>query len=166
MNLRPALVGLATLAIGACAGGGTSVGDTERAAFGRTEAPDPSPLARIDIPSGECGMILWARSGARTVPIFRAVNVVDAVMTVDGSDVPLQLASQDGPLRLGMRAKQLFVADGNGDAATPRLTVAASIEWGQPFPGGTYISGGTLTLTGESGWQRIVPVAGIAGCKR
>jgi hypothetical protein len=96
------------------------------------------------------------------VPIFRSVDVVDAVMTIDQEQVPLQLASQDGDLRLGMRAMQLFTA--TSDEKTG-LTVAADLDWGQPFPSGSYISGGTLTLTGVDGWQRVLPVAGIAGCK-
>jgi hypothetical protein len=107
-------------------------------------------------------MILWARSGGRTVPVFRSVDVVNASMTVEGEKVDLLLQSQDGDLRLGMRSQQLFAAS---EAAQAGLTVMTNLEWGQPFPSGTYVRGGTLTLTGTDGWQRILPVAGIAGCK-
>ncbi|MEM9809653.1 MAG: hypothetical protein AAF788_00340 [Pseudomonadota bacterium] len=126
-----------------------------------TEAPDPSPLEQYDIPSGRCGMILWSTAGSRVVPIFRSVDATLATMRIEGEDIPLSLVAQEGALRLGMRASQQF----SGATSKQKITVDSNIQWGQPFPGGIYVQRGTLTTSGEDGWGRVMPVAGIAGCK-
>lgn len=128
----------------------------------RTEAPDPGPLSGAGIPSGRCGMILWTRDGSRVSPIFRELDGIEATMRLEGNDVPLTLQSQHGELRLGIRANQLFTAQGEQHRG---VTVETKLSWGQGFPGGTYVKGGTLSVSGADGWVRILPVAGIAGCK-
>jgi hypothetical protein len=107
-------------------------------------------------------MILWTRSGAEVVPIFRALDGTSATMRLDGQTTPLTLQSQSGDLKLGMRANQLYVSEND----TGSTTVEAKLQWGQSFPAGTYVQRGALTVSGADGWSRIVPVAGIAGCKR
>lgn len=127
-----------------------------------TEAPDPSPLANSAIPSGQCGMILWSQIGSRTVPIFQSVGITQARMTLENEPVDLLLAHQTGMLRLGMGNRQEFITEAtNTGAAGAKLR----FEWGQPFPGGSYVQRGTLTVSGADGWERVMPVAGIAGCK-
>jgi hypothetical protein len=127
-----------------------------------TEAPDPSPLSGYNIPAGQCGMILWMRSGADVLPIFRVIDATAGTMTLDGKRTELTLQSQTGELRVGMRANQTFAAPGEEGVTT----VESRLHWGQNFPAGAYIRGGTLTVSGADGWSRILPVAGIAGCKR
>ncbi len=127
-----------------------------------TEAPDPSPLVNSSIPSGQCGMILWSQIGSRTVPIFQSVGITQARMTLENEPVDLLLAHQTGMLRLGMGNRQEFITEAtNTGAAGAKLR----FEWGQPFPSGSYIQRGTLTVSGADGWERVMPVAGIAGCK-
>ena len=127
-----------------------------------TEAPDPAPLEGYDIPRGRCGMILWTKAGSRIAPIFRSLDVTEATMQVEGKPVGLVLDSQSGDLALGMRSEQVFKGfDGDGQP----LSVEARLDWGDGFPGGLYVRGGTLTVNGADGWSRILPVAGIAGCK-
>ncbi|MEM1409237.1 MAG: hypothetical protein AAGG79_00655 [Pseudomonadota bacterium] len=130
--------------------------------FNDTEAPDPSPLDGFGIPSGRCGMVLWSPSGGRIAPIFRSVDVTTASMRLEDRDVALRLVEQAGALRLGMRARQTF-ATLEGSASSYRVLVDA--DWGDPFPGGLYVEGGSVTITGSDGWTRIMPIAGIAGCK-
>ena len=45
------------------------------------------------------------------------------------------------------------------------VTVEINTVWGRNFPSGSYVERGTITLSGADGWQRVLPVAGIAGCK-
>ncbi|GGY52767.1 hypothetical protein [Parvularcula lutaonensis] len=152
---------LPVLLLAACATS-ENVSERQTGPLRDTEAPDPSPLAGYAIPAGQCGMILWTRTGADIVPIFRSLDVIDATMTIDGETLPLRLLFQEGELRLGMRSQQVFQTLPDVD---PEVTVEARLRWGQSFPSGSYIQGGTLALSGEDGWTRIVPVAGIAGCK-
>jgi len=127
-----------------------------------TEAPDPSPLAGFEIPSGRCGMILWTESGGRVSPIFRSLDVTQATMNVEGEIVSLALQQQTGELRLGMRSNQTYASTGESHKG---LTLDVRADWGEQFPGGLYVQGGSLTINGTEGWSRIVPIAGIAGCK-
>lgn len=152
----------AAVFLAACATSSSPDVQTQQRAFAETEAPDPSPLDAYAIPPGRCGMILWTQNGSRIAPIFRSVDVTTATMRIEGEEMPLLLQSQDGELRLGMRAKQVFAATGESNGG---VVVEAKLNWGQAFPGGSYVSGGTLTVIGADGWRRILPVAGIAGCK-
>lgn len=149
------------LVLAACATGETSSqtpSGQRGPLFSRSEAPDPGPLTGIGIPSGECGMVLWSRSGGRVAPIFRAVGGTRAVMKIEGEDVPLTLQAQEGDMRIGIRARQIYAGEG--------LSVTTKVRWGQNFPGGTYVESGSITVGGSDGWSRVLPVAGIAGCKR
>ncbi|MEO1657666.1 MAG: hypothetical protein AAFR65_08085 [Pseudomonadota bacterium] len=127
-----------------------------------TEAPDPSPLANSAIPRGQCGMILWSQMGSQTVPIFRSVGITQASMTLENEPVNLVLAQQSGMLRLGMGDSQDFITGASNSGA---VGAKLRFDWGQPFPGGSYVQRGTLTVSGADGWERVMPVAGIAGCK-
>ncbi|MEM6913782.1 MAG: hypothetical protein AAF511_07370 [Pseudomonadota bacterium] len=128
----------------------------------QTEAPDPSPLANSSIPSGQCGMILWSQMGSRTVPIFRSVGTTTATMTVEEEPIDFVLAGQSGAIRLGMAEAQDFVS---GPSRNGPVGAKLRFAWGQAFPGGSFVQRGTLTVSGADGWERVMPVAGIAGCK-
>lgn len=157
---------LLALLVPACATGTPSDSGPSTASqlpgFIETEAPDPAVLNSYGIPSGRCGMILWTPSGSKIAPVFTSVDSIEATMQIEGEEVPLSLRRQSGEIRFGMRAEQVFAAVPDNHAGT---TVETKLRWGQPFPSGSYIRGGTITLTGADGWQRIMPVAGIAGCK-
>jgi hypothetical protein len=132
----------------------------------RTEAPDPGVLDQAAIPPGQCGMILWTRSGASAVPIFRSVDDGQASMVIEGEPVTLTLTGRGGENRLGIPAVQRFegqVPAGQPGEGPVQVTVRA--VWGQPFPAGAYVRDAALTVQGADGWSRIVPTAGIAGCK-
>lgn len=164
MIIRTALFLSGAAALASCASAPSPSSDRSIAAVPsvETEAPDPDPLRAAAIPSGRCGMILWTKSGSRTIPIFRSLDNLQATMQIEGEDVSLDLQREAGELRLGIRSEQLYAV---ADPSKPGSSVETKLTWGQPFPGGSYVSGGTITLTGTDGWQRILPVAGIAGCK-
>jgi len=129
----------------------------------RTEGPDLGGIGQYGIPPGRCGMILYTRSGSRAVPIFRSTDDGSGLMDVDGELRGLELVARAGESRMNIPSDQYFTAN----AAEParNLTVAVQTHWGQGFPSGSYVKDGTLTIKAASGWSRVVPVAGIAGCK-
>ncbi|MEM9232630.1 MAG: hypothetical protein AAGA69_00145 [Pseudomonadota bacterium] len=128
----------------------------------QTEAPDPGALGSYSIPSGRCGMVLWARAGTDTVPIFRAFENGEGMMEIDGKLTTLTRSRSSGEARATIPNAQVFQARGEGGQL---VTVEANTVWGVNFPGGSYVERGTITLTGADGWSRVLPVAGIAGCK-
>lgn len=128
----------------------------------QTEAPDPGALGNYSIPAGRCGMVLWAKAGTATVPIFRAFENGEGMMEIDGALTALARSSGSGEARATIPNRQVFRARGSDGQL---VTVEANTVWGVNFPGGSYVERGTITLTGADGWSRVLPVAGIAGCK-
>lgn len=167
-QLTKAFLALVALGLAGCANSGPA--DSEGATRFRTtepvamasEAPDPGALAGYGIPSGRCGMVLWARAGKSAVPIFQALDDGKGVMEIDGETSQLMRLRVNGVARAGMPQLQIFqtqLSDGS------RVEIEANTVWGEAFPGGSYIERGTISLTGADGWSRVTPVAGIAGCK-
>jgi hypothetical protein len=127
-----------------------------------TEAPDLGALRTYGVPRGRCGMILYTLAGATPVPIFRSTDDGTAIMEIERQVTPLALVGRGGTTRMAIPSMQYFQGHlASGEA----ITVAAQTEWGQPFQGGSYVRSGTMTVTAANGWSRVVPVAGIAGCK-
>lgn len=152
---------LLSLLLAACAGGPASQKAAPRPLLTDTEAPDPGALADAQIPSGRCGTILWTKSGADQVAVFRSVDDGTASMVIDGEPVALALTGRGGQTRVGIPATQAFVAQTPGGP----LKVVMRGVWGQSFPAGSYVARATINVTGPDGWARVVPVAGIAGCR-
>ncbi len=127
-----------------------------------SEAPDPGRLEAFAIPPGRCGMILYSRSGIQAVPVFRSTDDGTALMKLEGALTALSLVGRGGETRRSVPSAQHF----RGKLETGMgVTVSAVTSWGQTFPGGAYVDNGTLTVRAADGWTRVIPVAGIAGCK-
>ncbi|MEM9420977.1 MAG: hypothetical protein AAF986_00480 [Pseudomonadota bacterium] len=127
-----------------------------------TEAPDLGVLGPYGIPQGRCGMILYTLAGATPVPIFRSTDDGNALMDIEGAVTQIVLVGRKGETRMAIPSGQYFqgtLTSGGG------VQVAAETQWGKEFRGGAYVERGTLTVTASDGWSRVVPVAGIAGCR-
>lgn len=128
----------------------------------QTEAPDLGVLATHGIPSGQCGMVLYAQSGASAVAVFRSTDDGKAILEIEGALTEVTLVGRSGETRLNIPSNQYF----QGVLPTGMTVgVAAETEWGASFPAGSYVRQGTITMTAADGWSRVLPVAGIAGCK-
>lgn len=162
-----AIGGLTLLGLTACAAtGGTPAASSagQGAMIGRaTEGPDLGAINGFGIPSGRCGMVLYAQSGAKPVPIFRSTDDGLAMVQVDGALRQIVLVGRGGETQQGIPSSQFFRTDQSAPGGA--LSVAIQTRWGTPFPSGAYVQDGTLTVTAADGWSRVVPVAGIAGCK-
>ncbi len=127
-----------------------------------TEAPDLGVLGPYGVPQGRCGMILYTLAGATPVPIFRSTDDGNALMDIEGTLTQLTLVGRAGETRMAIPGSQYF----QGNLSTGMgVQVAAVTQWGNSFRGGAYVQQGTITLTAADGWSRVVPVAGIAGCR-
>lgn len=128
-----------------------------------TEAPDLGALGTAyAMPRGRCGMILYTQAAGRTVPIFRSLDDATALMQIEGDMTALQLTGARGEVRVSQSEQQAYIArmaDGS------KVEVEVEARWGLTFPGGSYVERALITLTGADGWRRVLPSAGIAGCK-
>ncbi|WOI54378.1 hypothetical protein [Parvularcula sp. LCG005] len=154
-------------ALAACASSTPTSGSSPAASAGaaqvaRTEAPDLGALPTYGIPRGRCGMILYTLSGSKSLPVFRSTDEGRGLVEINGALTELSLVGRGGETRMAVPSSQYFrgqQADGT------EVTVAAVTSWGTSFPSGSYVEAGTLTITAADGWSRVLPVAGIAGCR-
>lgn len=128
----------------------------------QSEAPDLGPLDGFGIPSGRCGMMLYGAAGTRSTPVFRSLDDGTATMQIEGSIVQLRLVGRGGDTRVGVPSIQYF-SGVLADQSEVHLSVTTA--WGKGFQAGSFVDSGTLSVTGADGWSRIMPVAGIAGCR-
>ena len=128
----------------------------------QTEAPDLSALSDNKLPYGKCGMLLWTLNANNPVLVFRAVRGEGAEMVIDGEPARLVLVRQAGESRFGITSEQTYRSP-EGLETTVNATVNA--DFGLTFEGGVYVENGVITLRNEAGWERVLPVAGLAGCR-
>ena len=152
---------LAAVLLAACASGGAQDAPAARPLLADTQAPDPGALGVAQVPRGRCGTILWTRSGADQVPVFRSVDDGTASMVIDGAPVALTLTGRAGETRVGIPGTQAFT----GETPDGPIEVTMAGVWGRSFPAGAYVARATINVVGADGWSRIVPAAGIAGCR-
>lgn len=167
--MRPVLIALAAVTLlAACSSTGAlrkappKAVQTSSTTFIDTEAPEALPLQGGvgQLPAGRCGLLLWTVSSGKPALIFRHITGDDATMIVDGKETSLTQVSASGERRQGIAQSQGYLAGLSG------LSVEIDTQFGTSFPGGTYVDRGTIRLRNKEGWERVTPVAGIAGCRK
>ena len=127
-----------------------------------TEAPDLARLGASRIPSGKCGMLLWTLSGQNPELVFRSIQGEGAEMVIDGQMTRLQLVRLAGETRFGIASEQDFMTPEEGQS---QVKASVKAPFGLSFTGGVYVEKGMMTLVNDEGWERVMPVAGLAGCR-
>ncbi len=127
-----------------------------------TEAPDIQALDQNNIPAGKCGMLLWTLEAGNPVMIFRAVQNEGAEMIIENVPTQLTLVRQAGESRYGIASEQEYQTIATG---AEFVTAGINTTFGLSFEGGVYVEKGSITLANELGWEHILPVAGLAGCR-
>ena len=154
-----AICGLA-LTVAGCATTGTQTAATPAPAIAppTVDAPEIGRIPEGALPAGECGMLLWTVEAEQPALIFRSVVGEGALMTIDGAPIELALTSAAGDARFGVSANEAFL----GAAG---VVVEVGVTFGLAFDGGSYVEKGRLIVRGADGWERVAPVAGLAGCR-
>lgn len=124
-----------------------------------TDAPEASPLAVDNLPPGRCGLLLWTVNNRQPVLIYRSVVEAGADMVIDGQAMRLNQLRRGGAVQFGVGSSEEYVSPDGAVRAT------ISIAYGDTFPSGIYVESGTIRLVNGLQWERIIPVAGIAGCR-
>ncbi|NHK29082.1 hypothetical protein FF098_014255 [Parvularcula flava] len=128
----------------------------------KNDAPRIAELRNKNLDPGQCGMLLWTLDKGEPVMVFRNVEGRQAEMIIDGSPARLELVEEQGERRYGASTEQSYTLE----AGTPGETrVKVSASFGTPFEGGVYVEQGVITLRNFFGWERVTPVAGLAGCR-
>ncbi len=156
---------MATFVLAGCA---TSSGQSKNTAPPQAKGEEIPALGQLSVknlPAGSCGLLLWTIKNNEPRLIMRAVVGGDAMTVLDGVQTALYLNGVGGDQLYGVNAKQRFVGTVDNELGTEQITVGFTGEFGQKFQSGVYIEQGVVSITGEDGWERITPTAGIAGCR-
>lgn len=128
----------------------------------KNDAPRIAELRNKNLEPGQCGMLLWTLEKGEPIMVFRNVAGRQAEMIIDGAPARLDLVEEEGERRYGVSSEQAYTLE----AGTPGETrVKVSARFGTPFEGGVYVEQGVITLRNFFGWERVTPVAGLAGCR-
>lgn len=128
----------------------------------KDDAPKIAELRNKNLEPGQCGMLLWTLNKGEPVMVFRNVDGRRAEMVIDGTPARLDLVEEKGERRYGISTEQTYTMEAETPGET-RVKVTAS--FGTPFEGGVYVEQGVITLRNFFGWERVTPVAGLAGCR-
>ncbi|MCK5748940.1 MAG: hypothetical protein KAH44_22185 [Oricola sp.] len=147
--------------LGACASAGApkaeSAASLDLASAG-VAAQGLRPIGDAQIPSGECGMVLWTLEGARPAAVFRFISGKQAQANVAGQPVRLVLTEFNGASGYGVFERQRFENESG-------VVIEVNARFGLEFKDGAYLEQGVIKVSDSAGWSMVSPAAGIAGCR-
>lgn len=157
------------LAAAACGVQVPFVGDDEsQAQDGRAaaafaeEAPEEiivQALSARRLSDNECGLFLWSRGADARLVFYSSNNTGVAQIKLADDELQLPRLSTSGNRFAGQFTEQTFrTIDG-------ALTLSLSVERGRAISDGVRVPNGTMRLSHQSGWESVVPVAGLVGCQ-
>ena len=135
----------------------------------KTEVPALGQLTIGRLPEGSCGLLLWTRQNQQPRLVFRSVVLGQSMTVLDGIQTPLTLQTLAGDQQFNVHLNQTFtgeIIEGESEDRTIKpVAVSVRGEFGQQFTSGVYVENALITVTGEDGWERVTPAAGLAGCR-
>ncbi len=160
---RAAAVAAACLVVAGCFGGGGGGRRAVSPLDAVTDAESAVQIGRLSaqrVVPGECGVFLWSLSASQLI-LFTSTRTRAAVMSLDGEETSLpRLAASGPPIIAGHVANQTFrSSDG-------QITAYVQMRRGELVEGGRRISESVLRVIHASGWELVLPVAGIAYCRQ
>ena len=115
------------------------------------------PMPSQQIPSGECGLFLWAKRQDAPLIFFQRSGG-DTLMHLDGNVVELSRASATDQIAMQFYQKQTF------SVADLIVKIDVKPEQIRSLQQGLKIPSGSISITTKSGWSAAMPVAGAIGC--
>ena len=159
-NAKTAFLTLAILWLSACASSNGSAHKDNTS--GAVEIPRLSQLNTESLPEGQCGMLLWTMNAGQPVLVFRTIAGGQAEVMLDGKKQKFLPLAQKGDIRFGIGSRQSYRSVMGGNSQT----IEINVEYGASFGGGVYVEEGVLRLITAQGWERVIPVAGLSGCRK
>jgi len=151
MAIRHAFIWAAAVALSACA---TTSGD--KSSSTSTKAHDR--LAPRNLSVGECGIFVWTADRAKRFVLFSRADQADADWWDGNNEVTISRRSSEGFSSYGQPPIQIFQMSDGG-----KLTMTLSDP--EEINSGTRFKSGAIRLSGADGWEKVVPVIGLAGCQ-
>ena len=150
MAVRALICGAALILLSAC----NSVPGSSSSS--RADVPQDR-LSPRDLTQGECGIFVWTSDAARRFIFFsQATNPIANWWSPDG-EIQINRISSDGLTSFEQSPVQNYNLP---DGGTLKLTLSDPEE----VDNGTRFKSGTIAQTGADGWEKVMPVFGVAAC--
>ncbi len=165
------------LTTAACVGGVPFIGNEETVAQDAETRPasfDPdvpddvqlTELAQRRLAENECGLFLWSRTPEPQLVFYSRNDSGVAQVNIAGEEMNLPRYQTGGNRFAGQFTEQMFRSEDG------RIDVALIVERGETLAddGGSSrpavrVPNGTLRLSRTDGWETVVGVAGLVGCR-
>lgn len=109
---------------------------------------------------GRCGLFLWSKSDRPVFVLFATEAPAQATVRLDGRTRQLKRASTSGQPIYGHFEKQTFTDN------TATFEVDLTYDRSKAVQDGAVIEQGFLRATDKNGFEAILPVGGMIGCKK
>ncbi|MGF1462884.1 MAG: hypothetical protein ACFB2Z_06930 [Maricaulaceae bacterium] len=122
------------------------------------EAVPLGDLPRQDLAPGECALFLWTRRQPPQFVFMGRTNGEALLALADGPAKLERTAFTGEPIRQQFSEQTFF-------EPKEQLEVKVSVTRGRELDDGVTAPSGVIRLKRASGWQTVVPVGGLVGCK-
>lgn len=116
------------------------------------------PLPSQQIPTGECGLFLWAKHQDTPLVFFQRSGG-GAFMHLDDAVVGLTRTGAIDQIALQFYEAQIFMV------ADVTVKVDVNPEQIRSLQQGLKLPSGSISVTTKAGWSAAMPVAGAIGCQ-
>ena len=122
-------------------------------ALGELESLDAQRLS-----PGACGLFLWTRRQEPQFILFAGSDTNTALVKAQGRELAFERAPT-GEVISGRAIHQNYAHDER------RLSLSLALKRGAKVNSGERIDEGVITIADETGWERKIPVTGVAACQ-
>jgi len=150
MAIRASLCGAALILLSACAG------MPETSSSASKDAPQDR-LAPRDLTQGECGVFVWTSDAARKFIFFSQATNPVGVWWSEKGEIQIQRTASDGPTSFEQSPEQSFILPDGG-------SLKVTLSEPEDVDNGTRFKSGTIAKTTADGWEKVIPVFGVAAC--
>lgn len=116
-------------------------------------------LAQQQLAPGQCALFLWANTSPARRILMATQNPASARVVMKGKTLDLPLTAWDGEQVMGLYQEQTF----SGEGLT--VTVRFRAEAPRGLVGGVVARDGSVELKDATGWETVVPAAGMIACQ-
>lgn len=152
--LKHLVCAMVVLAVSGVAGA-QSVAD--RVSFGEIEL---EALKSQKLTAGRCSLFLWSKTERPVFVMFASEDPAQALVKIDGREFRMSRKTTSGESVLGHFEKQTFVG------GKYRFDLDLTYERNGKVQDGAIIERGILRSRDKAGFETILPVGGMIGCKK
>ena len=152
MAIRILLTALCVVTVSACASNSKSSKSKKTDTVKQQDR-----LAPRNLDQGDCGLFVWTAESARRFVLFSQSKLDTASWWDDSSEVDIVRTGFEGYAVHDQPPTQSFaLADGG--------TLKLSLKDPEDVDNGTRYKAGAITQIGSDGWEKVIPVFGLAAC--